>query len=171
MFIRKAFENHEPVIPDTAYVANSAEIVGSVVIGEYCSIWSNAVIRADINSIAIGEMVNVQECCIIHVETERGTIVGNGVTIGHGAILHACTIEDFSMIGIGAIVLDGVSIGNHCIVAAGSVVPPGKTIPPRSMVMGTPGKIVRTLSDDEALGLENHAKRYRDLAKRHKGGK
>lgn len=171
MFIRKAFENHEPVIPDTVYVANSAEIVGSVVIGENCSIWSNAVIRADINSIAIGKMVNVQECCIIHVETERGTLVGDGVTIGHGAILHACTIEDFSMIGIGAIVLDGVSIGNHCIVAAGSVVPPGKTIPPRSMVMGTPGKVVRTLSDDEALGLENHAKRYRDLAIRHKGGK
>lgn len=164
------FEGKQPLVGKNTFIADSADIIGDIVIGNDCSIWHQAVIRADINKVAIGDCTNIQEQVSIHVDSNIPTIIGNKVTLGHGAIVHACTIEDNTLIGMGVIILDGATIGHHCLIAAGSIIPPGKTIPPKSMVMGQPGKILRELSDDEAKNLEHHAEKYHKLALRHLGG-
>lgn len=164
------FEGKQPKTGNNTYIADSADIIGDVVNGNDCSVWHQAAIRADINKVRIGDCTNIQEHVSIHVDSNIPTIIGSKVTLGHGAIVHACTVEDCTLIGMGAIILDGAIIGHHCLIAAGSIIPPGKTIPPRSMVMGQPGKIVRELSDQEASNLEHHAEKYHKLALRHIGG-
>lgn len=163
------FEGSSPKIAESAFVDPNAIIIGNATIAQKCSIWPGAIIRADINTITIGEMSNVQEFVSIHVESEVATKIGNGVTIGHSATLHGCEIDDFSLIGIGSIILDRSKIGHHCMIGAGSLIPPGKTIPPRSLVMGSPGKIIRELSDEECKDLEIHAQKYFLLSEKHKG--
>jgi len=163
------FEGSSPKIAESAFVDPNAIIIGNAIIAQKCSIWPGAIIRADINTITIGEMSNVQEFVSIHVESEVATKIGNGVTIGHSATLHGCEIDDFSLIGIGSIILDRSKIGHHCMIGAGSLIPPGKTIPPRSLVMGSPGKIIRELSDEECKDLEIHAQKYFLLSEKHKG--
>ncbi len=165
------FEGCSPSIGKETFISKGAQLIGKVKMGQGCSVWPCAIIRADINTIEVGDFSNVQEHVSIHVESDTPTVIGNKVTIGHGAILHACTIEDCTLIGIGAVVLDKAKIGHHCLIAAGSLVAPGKEFPPYSMVMGSPGKVVRTLSEEEAKQLEHHAERYHELALLHKGGK
>ncbi|MCS7233971.1 MAG: gamma carbonic anhydrase family protein [Synergistetes bacterium] len=147
------------------FIADTAKLIGNVVLGERVSIWFGAVLRADIASIEIGELSNVQDNVVIHVDKDIPTIIGKGVTIGHGAIIHACRIDDFTLVGMGAILLDNCVIGDHSIIAAGTVITPGKEIPPGVLVMGVPGKVVRNLTEDEKKSLEEHAAKYWELAK------
>jgi carbonic anhydrase/acetyltransferase-like protein (isoleucine patch superfamily) len=149
-----------PVIPASAFVAPGAVVVGDVTLGEFASIWYGAVLRGDINSIKIGAYSNVQDGAVVHLADAFGVTVGEWVTVGHRAILHACTVGDETLIGMGAIVLDGAEIGNRCIVGAGALVTGGKKIPAGSLVLGSPAKVVRELSIGEQDGLREWADRY-----------
>lgn len=142
-------------------VAEGAIITGDVTIDSGSSIWYHAVIRGDGGSIKIGKNTNIQECCVIH-ESEGGTVtIGDGVTVGHGAILHGCTIGNYSLIGMGSILLDQAVIGNHCIIGAGSLVTGGKEIPDGSLVFGNPAKIIRSLREDEIQSLYDSVEEYK----------
>ncbi len=143
-------------IHPTAWVAPGAFLRGDVTLGEKVSIWYNAVLRADQEKIVIGKGSNVQDNCVIHGDPGHDVIVGENVTVGHGAILHGCTIEDQCLIGMNAVVLDNTVIGEGSIVGAGAVVGSGQTIPPRSLVLGVPAKVKKTLTEAESAGnLEN----------------
>ncbi|GIU81858.1 MAG: gamma carbonic anhydrase family protein [Acidobacteria bacterium] len=163
MFI-KAFRNFEPKIHPTAYVAENAVIIGDVEIGEQASIWYNCVLRGDVNYIRIGARTNIQDGTIIHVSRQtHPTIIEDEVTVGHSATIHGCYIERGSLVGIGAIVLDGSRIGAYSLIAAGSLVTPNTEIPPRSLVMGTPARVKRQLSDNEVEDLQRFWRNYVSL--------
>ena len=149
--------------PESTLVFPGAVIVGDVTVGEHCSIWYNAVIRADEEVIVIGDETNVQDNAVLHVTTGLPLIVGKGVTVGHGAILHSCTVGDNSLIGMGATVLDGAVVGKDCIVAAGALVTGRTVIPDGSMVMGSPAKVKRELTADEIAHIAQNAQTYREL--------
>jgi gamma-carbonic anhydrase len=162
----RPYRNIVPTIDPSAYVDESAQIVGDVTIGPESSVWLNAVVRGDVNYIRLGRQSNLQDGVIVHVNHEPSypTVVGDLVTVGHGAILHGCVIEARCLIGMGAILLNGSRIGSDSIVAAGTLVPERTVIPPRSLVMGTPGRVRRPVTEDElALILEGAANyvRYR----------
>lgn len=143
-------------IHPSAWIAPGAFIRGDVTLGEKVSIWYNAVLRADQESISIGKESNVQDNCVIHGDAGNNVVVGEQVTVGHGAILHGCTVEDRCLIGMNAVVLDHAVIGEGSIVGAGAVVASGTVVPPRSLVVGTPAKVKRTLTDEDvASNLEN----------------
>ncbi|MGZ3650918.1 MAG: gamma carbonic anhydrase family protein [Bdellovibrionota bacterium] len=146
-----------PLIPPSAWIAPSADVLGDVTLGEHASIWFGAVVRGDVNKITIGDYTNVQDGTVIHV-TQGGhsTIIGARVTIGHKALLHACTVGNDCLIGMGAILLDGVEIGDGSVVAAGALVTPGKKFPPGSMIMGSPAKAVRPVRPEERAGMIDH---------------
>lgn len=158
-----------PQIDESCYVAHNATIVGNVVLKENANIWYGTVIRADDNKVTIGKNTNVQDNCTIHISNVFETIVGNNVTIGHGAIVHACEIGDNTLIGMGSIILNGAIIGNNVIVGAGSLVPPGKKIPSNTLVMGSPAKIVRSLNEEDIEKIKKSAMDYVRLANNHKG--
>ncbi len=158
----------KPKIDSTSYIADSAKIMGDVQIGAYSSIWHNCVLRADINSIVIGEATNIQDGAIIHVADEFPTLIGDYNTIGHGAVIHACKIEDECLIGINAIILDGVHVGSQSIIGASALVTRGMNIPPGSVVMGKPGRVVRMLSPEEQSELRFRAEKYIKVSKAHK---
>lgn len=145
-----------PRIAPSAFIDESAHVIGDVVIGAESSVWMQTVIRGDVNYIRIGDRTNVQDGTIVHVQHDtHPTIIGSDVTIGHGAIVHGCTIADRVLVGMGAIILNGATIGEDCIIAAGTLLTEGTVIPPGSMVMGTPGKVRRPLTDaDKAMILE-----------------
>ncbi|MCP4914707.1 MAG: gamma carbonic anhydrase family protein [Oligoflexia bacterium] len=149
-----------PNISKGCFIADSAQVIGQVEIGENSSLWFNVVARGDVNKIIIGKESNIQDLTMLHVVEDIPLIIGDGVSVGHNAILHACTIEDNCLIGMGAIVLDGATIGKNSVVAGGSVVPPGKTFPPNSMIMGSPAKVVRELRPEEIKGYGEHYKSY-----------
>lgn len=150
-----------PSVHATAYVDESAQVIGDVVIGEASSVWMNVVIRGDVHRIRIGHRSNVQDLTCIHVMRDtHPTLIGNDVTIGHGAVVHGCTIEDRCLIGMGAIILNGAVIGQDSIIAAGTLIVEEARIPPRSLVMGSPGKVRRTLTDDEVASILDYANRY-----------
>ena len=151
---------HTPRLGAGVYLARGAVVLGDVEIGESSSVWYNAVVRGDINRILIGHHSNVQDNAVLHLADDFPCLVGNWVTIGHSAVVHACTIGDESLIGIGAVVLDGAVIGRQCLIGAKSVVTPGTEIPDGSMVLGTPGKVVRALSDEERGHLKHWAEKY-----------
>lgn len=161
------YQGHSPSIHPETFIAPEATVIGRVVIEKGVSVWPGAVLRGDMNDITVGEGTSVQDGCILHNTFEEPVHVGAFVTIGHCAVLHACTVEDNVLIGMGAIVLDGAKIGKNSIVAAGSLVSPRKTFPPGSMIMGSPAKVVRALSEEEIRGLSEHAKGYMELAKTH----
>lgn len=165
--VRKYLSQTPTVAPD-AFIAQGAFLSGSVSIGARASIWPAASLRGDIAPISIGEESNVQDNAVIHVGTNQGTTVGRRVTIGHGAIVHACTIGDESLIGMGAIILDGAIIGERCLIGAHATVLMNTVIPPGSMVVGSPGRIVRTLSSEEQAGLRVWADHYLVLAEEYK---
>lgn len=156
----EGFRDNIPSIHETAYTAPSADIIGMVSIGRDCSIWHNAVLRGDMADIIIKAGANVQDGCILHCSENIKTIVGEGTTVGHNAVLHSCEIGDNSLIGMGAILLDGVIVGNNCIIAAGSLLTPGTIVPDKSMVMGSPGKVRRELTEKEIDGIRYNADEY-----------
>ena len=150
-----------PRLAPGVYIDDSAQVIGDVEFGDESSVWMCVVIRGDVNSIRIGRRSNVQDGTIVHGMTKtHPTTIGDSVTIGHGAIIHGCTIEDQCLIGMGAVLLNGAHVGTGSIVAAGALLVEGMTVPPRSLVMGIPGKVKRTLSDAEVLDIQAYADRY-----------
>lgn len=170
----KTYKDKTPKIDKSAFVAETAVIIGDVEIGRNASIWYGVAIRADINHVRIGQETNIQENTVIHVDlNERGlgdcaTIIGHRVTVGHGAILHGCKIGDDCLIGMGAIVLSGANIGAGSVVAAGALVKEGQQIPPRSMVMGMPAEVKRQLPEEAIEKIRASARHYVDLARDYK---
>ena len=156
-----AYRGILPAVAADAFVAPTATIVGDVQVGSESGIWFGVILRGDVNIIRIGRRTNLQDGTIVHVSSgTHPTVIGDGVTVGHGVKLHGCTIADGCLIGIGAIVLDGAVIGEQSMVAAGSLVVPGTVVPPRSLVIGSPGKVKRILSDQESEQLLLLAARY-----------
>jgi len=150
-----------PRIPASAFVDDSAQVIGDVEIGEESSVWMCVVIRGDVNWIRIGRRSNVQDGTVVHVMTKtHPTTIGDNVTIGHGAIVNGCTIEDQCLIGKGAILLNGAHVGSGSIVAAGTLLVEGMKVPPRSLVMGSPGKLKRALTESEVVDIQAYADRY-----------
>lgn len=157
-----------PQVDETAYVADSAVLIGAVKIGPKASVWPMCVLRGDIHEIEIGEGSNVQDGTVVHLADEFGVYVGKYVTIGHSAMIHACTIEDECLIGMKATILDGAVIGAQSIVGAGALVTKNTRIPPGSMVMGMPAKVIRPLTEEEKAGLKPWAEKYTQVAQAHK---
>jgi carbonic anhydrase/acetyltransferase-like protein (isoleucine patch superfamily) len=157
----RPYRGRLPVVHPTAYVDASAQVIGDVEIGAESSVWMNAVVRGDVNTIRIGDRSNVQDGTVVHVmHGTHPTRVGDDVTIGHAAIVHGCTIGNRVLIGMGATILNGAVIGDDTIVAAGTLVTEGAVIPPRSLVMGSPGKVRRTLSDEDVASILEYAANY-----------
>jgi carbonic anhydrase/acetyltransferase-like protein (isoleucine patch superfamily) len=162
------FENKTPKIDASVYVQNSAYVVGEVEIGEDSSIWFQTVIRGDVNPIVIGKRTNIQDLCMVHVSRDKfATYIGDDVTVGHRAIVHACTIKDRCLIGMGSTILDGSVIETGCIVAAQSLVPPGFKCKPNSMIMGSPARVTRELREEEVQLIEETAKSYVEYSRRY----
>ena len=156
----ETFAGNFPSIHRSAFVAASADIIGRVTLHEESSVWYQATLRGDINEIVIGPRSNVQDNAVIHLSDDHGCYIGELVTVGHSAILHACTVKDEVLIGMGSIVLDGSVIGERSIIGAGALVTGGTIIPPGSLVLGSPAKVVRTLSLDEQAKIKNWAEKY-----------
>jgi carbonic anhydrase/acetyltransferase-like protein (isoleucine patch superfamily) len=157
----RPYRGRVPLVHATAFVDASAQVIGDVAIGEDSSVWMNVVVRGDVNTIRIGARSNVQDGCVVHVmHGTHPTRIGDDVTIGHAAIVHGCTIGNRVLIGMGAILLNGVDVGDDSIVAAGTLVPERTRIPPRSLVMGSPAKVRRTLTDEEVASILDYAANY-----------
>jgi gamma-carbonic anhydrase len=154
------FENHSPRIHQSAFIAASADVIGRVTLCEESSVWYQATLRGDINEIVIGPRSNIQDNAVVHLADDHGCYVGEWVTVGHSAILHACTVKDEVLVGMGAIILDGAVIGERSIIGAGALVTGGTIIPPGSLVLGSPAKVVRTLSLDEQSRVRHWAEKY-----------
>ncbi len=164
-----AYAGRTPRIDASAFVVDGATVIGDVVIGPESSVWFGAVVRGDIEAIRIGARSNVQDNATLHVVGGKfGTTLGDGVTVGHNAVVHGCTIEDGTLVGMGAIVLDGAVVGAESLVAAGALVAPGTRVPPRSLVVGSPAKVVRPLNDDELQRIRDAAANYVGYAKRYR---
>jgi carbonic anhydrase/acetyltransferase-like protein (isoleucine patch superfamily) len=158
----------EPRIDSTVFVARGAQIVGDVRLCANSSIWYNAVLRGDINYVEVGANTNIQDCCILHVENDRPCVVGENVTVGHGAILHSCTIEPECLIGMGAIILSGAVIGRGSIIAAGTLVREEVVVEPFSLMAGRPGRLIRTLEEGSAQTHRKWALKYAAVAQAHR---
>jgi carbonic anhydrase/acetyltransferase-like protein (isoleucine patch superfamily) len=152
--------NHAPQIPPSAYVAKEATVIGRVRLGERTSVWPGAVIRADDDTIDIGDDTNIQDGAVLHVDPGCPMRVGANVTVGHQATLHGCTIGDGALIGIRAVIYNHAVIGRDCIVGAGALVPEGKIFPDRSLIVGVPAKLVRQLTDQDVQGLQRNVEAY-----------
>ena len=163
-------DDHTPDIHESAWIADSAQVMGAVSLHANTSVWFNAVIRGDTETITIGEGSNIQDLAVIHADNGLPVVVGKHVTVGHQVMLHGCTIGDESLIGIAAVVLNGARIGRNCVVGAGSVVTEGKEFPDGSLIMGTPAKVVRELTHEQIECLRMSAKHYMNNALRFKNG-
>lgn len=161
-----SFEGRRPDIARAAFVAASADLTGGVELGDGASVWYGAVLRADLAPIKVGAGSNVQDGAVIHVDEKHPCVLGEDVTVGHRAVLHGCSVGDRSLVGMGAILLDGSVIGEESIVGAGALVTQGKAFPPRSLILGSPAKVARELEPEEVAGLREHARSYVDLARR-----
>src|SRR5690554_1033921 len=157
----------EPKIHEDTFIADTASIIGDVNIGEGTSIWYGAVLRGDIENITIGKFSNIQDNATVHTETDIPTKVGDYTVVGHNAIVHGCTVGDNCLIGMGYIILNRAVIGDNCIIGAGTVVTEGKNIPPNSLVMGVPGKVVRQVTEEDIDAIRKNALRYNRLYKKH----
>jgi carbonic anhydrase/acetyltransferase-like protein (isoleucine patch superfamily) len=160
--VLRIYKGITPRIAPDAFIDESAQVIGDVHIGDESSVWMNAVVRGDVNFIRIGRRTNIQDGTIVHVmrEPSHPTVLGDDITVGHGAVVHGCTIEDACLIGMGAILLNGSHVGSGSIVAAGTLLPEGCVIPPRSLVMGSPGKVRRAITDDEYEFILDSAQNY-----------
>ena len=157
----RKYKNIVPTVDRSAYVDESAQVIGDVIIGAESSVWMNVVIRGDVHHIRIGRRSNVQDLTMVHVMRDtHPTLIGDEVTIGHSVVIHGCTIEDRCLIGMGSILLNGCRIGSGSIVAAGTLVPEGLEIPPGSLVMGAPAKVRRPLTDQERASIQRYAENY-----------
>jgi carbonic anhydrase/acetyltransferase-like protein (isoleucine patch superfamily) len=161
--MQQKIKDFAPVVSQSAYVHKTAVLIGKVNIAENVSIWPNAVLRADIAEINIGDNSNVQDNVSVHVDYNRPALIGKNVTIGHNAVVHGTKIGDNTLIGMGAVVME-CEIGADCIIGAGALIPAGKVIPAGSLLIGSPAKIVRALSEDERKNLSKHALEYVKLA-------
>ena len=159
-----------PQVAASAWVAENAQVVGQVTLAEDSSVWFGTVIRGDTDTISIGRGSNIQDGSVLHADRGQPLSVGENVTVGHQVMLHGCTIGDESLIGIGAVVLNGARIGRNCLVGAGALVTEGKEFPDGSMILGSPAKVVRTLSPEQIEGLRRSAKHYIENARRFKTG-
>ena len=160
----------QPRVADSAWVADSAQVMGNVVLGEDSSVWFGTVIRGDTETITVGRGSNIQDASVLHADIGKPLTIGENVTVGHQVMLHGCTIGDESLIGIGAIVLNGAKIGRHCLVGAGALVTEGKEFPDGSMIIGSPAKVVRQLTPEQIEGLKLSAQHYMDNARRFRAG-
>ena len=159
-----------PQIAATAWVADSAQVMGHVVLGEGASVWFGTVVRGDTECITIGAGSNIQDASVLHADVGQPLTVGERVTVGHQVVLHGCTIGDESLIGIGAVVLNGAKIGKNCLVGAGALVTEGKEFADGSMIIGSPAKVVRQLTPEQIEGLRQSARHYTDNARRFRDG-
>jgi gamma-carbonic anhydrase len=165
----RPFRGVTPQIPASAYVDQSAQVIGDVHLGEESSVWCNAVLRGDMFYIRIGNRTNVQDNSVIHTRTgSHPTILEDEVTVGHSVTLHGCYVEQGALIGIGSIVLDDARVGSKSLVAAGSLIAPGTIIPPRSLVMGIPAKVKRSLTDEEVASLDLFWQNYVEFTRKYK---
>lgn len=164
----KRFDIYEPSVAPTAYVADDAVVIGKVIIEKDASVWPGAVLRGDVEDIIIKEGANVQDGALVHTNYGAPTIIGAGVTVGHGAIIHGAAIDDDCLIGMGAVLLDRVKIARGSIVGAGAVVPEGAEIPPGKLVLGVPAKVVRDLRPDEIAHIKSNADDYKKLTRLYK---
>jgi carbonic anhydrase/acetyltransferase-like protein (isoleucine patch superfamily) len=158
------FQGITPKIAEGVFIADTATVIGDVEIGEDASVWFGSVIRGDVNYIRIGARTNIQDMTMIHVSSKtHSTILEDEITVGHRVTLHGCHVESRCLIGIGAIVMDGVRVGNNSLVGAGSLLTPGTQIPPRSLVLGAPARVKRELTDDEIAYLDRSWRNYTEL--------
>lgn len=162
--VRK-FNGQAPEIHETAYVAPSAQVIGRVTLGENASVWDNAVLRGDEDAIVVGRNSNVQDLSVLHNAAGIPLVIGENVTVGHHVVLHSCTIGDNTLIGMGAIILDGARIGRNCLIGAGALVTPNTEIPDGSLVLGSPAKVVRPLGEDRIAATTANAAEYVRLAR------
>lgn len=163
-----AYQGYKPEIDESCYISDNATIIGRVALKKNANIWYGTVIRGDENYIVIGENTNIQDNCTVHIAKDFPTIIGDDVTVGHGAIVHACTVGNRVLVGMGAIILNGAVVGDDVIIGAGSLIPPGKRIPSNSLVMGSPAKVVRELTEEDRKKLKDSALHYVTLANKHK---
>lgn len=164
-------EDRKPELRGTEhFIAPSADVIGSVIMEDRSSVWFNAVLRGDNELIHLGEDSNVQDCSVLHTEPDCPVILGRGVTVGHLAMVHGCTVGDYSLIGIKAVILDRARIGSHCLIGANTLVTEGKEIPDRSLVLGSPGKVVRSLTDEEVDRLYQASESYVGKLRRYNAG-
>ena len=159
-----------PSVPDSAWIADSAQVMGDVVLGEDASVWFGTVVRGDTDKITIGAGTNIQDASVLHADRGVPLVIGANVTVGHQVMLHGCTIGDETLIGIGAVVLNNAKIGKNCLVGAGSLVTEGKEFPDGSMIIGSPAKVVKQLSPEQIEGLRRSARHYVENAHRFKKG-
>lgn len=166
MAIILPYNGRYPQIADSAFIAQNAVIIGDVTIGDNASIWYNCVLRGDIEKIVVGDNTNIQDGTIVHVNREKGpTIIGSNVTVGHLALLHACILEDYSFVGMGAKIIDYATVREFAMVAAGSLVTPNKVVPSRELWSGAPARFMRALSDDDINKIKQSALNYVELAR------
>lgn len=157
----RAFKGQSPRVDATAYVDQSAQVIGEVEIGADSSVWMNVVIRGDVNAIRIGKRTNIQDLTLLHgMRGTHATVIGDDVTVGHTAIIHGATVEDRVLVGMGAVLLNGVHVEHDCVIAAGTLLTEGTRIPTRSLVMGRPGQVKRTLTDEEVAEIRWYADSY-----------
>ena len=165
----RPFRGKHPQVHPTAYVAESAEVIGDVEIGEESSVWFHAVVRGDVFHIRIGNRTNIQDGTVVHVSNgTHATILEDEVTVGHNVTLHGCHIERGCLVGMGSIVMDAVRVGAQSIVAAGALVSPGTIVPPRSLVIGVPAKVKRQLTDEEVAGLDTYWQNYIEYTRQYR---
>jgi carbonic anhydrase/acetyltransferase-like protein (isoleucine patch superfamily) len=161
------YEGKKPIIAPDAYVSPRATVIGAATIGARSSVWEHATVRADYNTIEIGTDSSIQDNCTVHCDLRFPTKIGNRVTLGHNSVAHGCTIDDNVLVGIGAVILNNVHIGHHTIIGAGSVITSGKIIPPESLVIGVPGKVVRSLTQGDLEELDANWQVYVELSRRY----
>jgi carbonic anhydrase/acetyltransferase-like protein (isoleucine patch superfamily) len=154
------FLSQKPKLGKGVYIARGAAVLGDVTLGDYSSVWYNAVLRGDINRIVVGHHSNIQDNAVLHLADDFPCIVGNYVTVGHSAIVHACNVGDETLVGMGAVILDGAVIGRQCLIGARALVTQGAKIPAGSLVLGAPAKVVRALTREERAGLKAWAQKY-----------
>ncbi len=168
----RSFRGHAPQLHPSCFVEDSAQVIGDVVLGEGASVWFNCVVRGDVNPIRIGARTNIQDLTMIHVQSHKfGTTIGEDVTVGHHVVLHGCTVGSRVLVGMGAILMDGVVVGDDCIIAAGALLTPGTQIPAGSLVLGSPAKVKRPLTAEERAHLVASAQNYVQYAQEHKASR
>lgn len=167
----RTYQGIRPKIAASAFIEETAVVIGDVVIGDESSVWFNTVIRGDVHFIRIGNRTNIQDLCVVHVSHDiYPTTLGDDVTVGHHVVLHGCTIKDRVLVGMGAILMDGVVIGEDCIVGAGALITEQTVVPPKSLLLGSPAKIKRSVTDKELAWIRESAENYVRYAKQYLSG-
>jgi gamma-carbonic anhydrase len=166
----RTFQGIKPTVPASCFIEDTGVVIGDVVMGEECSVWFHAVIRGDVNYIRIGKRTNIQDLSMLHVTHDtHSLIIGNEVTVGHNVVLHGCTIKDRVLVGMGAIVMDGAVIGEDSVVGAGALVTEGTIVPPKSLILGSPAKVKRPVTERELAWIKESAENYVRYARKYLG--